>query len=251
MKTIEQIKSMKGREKIAVLTCYDYFTAKILDSVGIDIILVGDSLANVILGYETTRDVTMNEMKIFTEAVARGAEDSLIVGDMPYLSDRNREEAVKNAKIFTQSGANAVKIEGNKEEIIKAILKENIPVMGHIGLLPQTAKKFEMQGKDREAADRLVKDAKALESYGCFCIVLECVVPELAKKITESVKIPTIGIGSGKDCDGQVLVINDILGLCEKSPSFAKKYADLSKDIRKAVESYKKDVKEGEFPEKH
>ena len=247
MKTIEQIKSMKNKEKIAVLTCYDYFTAKILDSVGIDIVLVGDSLANVILGYETTRDVTMNEMKIFTEAVARGAKNSFIVGDMPYLSDRNKEEAVKNAKIFVQSGANAVKIEGNKEEIIKAIIKERIPVMGHIGLLPQTAKKFEMQGKDKEAADKLVKDAKALESYGCFCIVLECVVPELAKRITESVKMPTIGIGSGKDCDGQVLVINDILGLCEKSPSFAKKYVDLGEEIRKAVESYKKDVKKSNF----
>ena len=248
MKTIEQIKSMKNREKIAVLTCYDYFTAKILNSVGIDIILVGDSLANVILGYETTRDVTMNEMKIFTEAVARGAKNSFIVGDMPYLSDRNKEEAVKNAKIFVQSGANAVKIEGNKEEIIKAIIKEGISVMGHIGLLPQIAKNFEMQGKDKEAADKLVKDAKALESYGCFCIVLECVVPELAKKITESVKIPTIGIGSGKDCDGQVLVINDILGLCEKSPSFAKKYADLGKEIRRSVEGYKKEVKENKFP---
>ena len=246
MKTAEEIKSIKNREKIAVLTCYDYFTAKILDSVGIDIILVGDSLANVILGYETTRDVTMNEMKIFTEAVARGAKNSFIVGDMPYLSDRNKEEAVKNAKIFVQSGANAVKIEGNKEEIIKAIIKEGIPVMGHLGLLPQTAKKFEMQGKDKEAADKLVKDAKALESYGCFCIVLECVVPELAEKITQNVNIPTIGIGSGKDCDGQVLVINDILGLCDKSPSFAKKYTDLGKEIRKAVESYNKDVKAGE-----
>ena len=243
MKTIEQIKSMKNKEKIAVLTCYEYFTAKILDSVGIDIILVGDSLANVVLGYETTRDVTMNEMKIFTEAVARGAKNSFIVGDMPYLSDRNKEEAVKNAKIFVQSGANAVKIEGNKEEIIKAIIKEGIPVMGHLGLLPQTAKKFEMQGKDKEAADKLVKDAKALESYGCFCIVLECVVPELAEKITQNVNIPTIGIGSGKDCDGQVLVINDILGLCDKSPSFAKKYTDLGKEIRKAVENYINDVK--------
>jgi len=235
MNTAEEIKSIKNREKIAVLTCYDYFTAKILDSVGMDIILVGDSLANVILGYETTRDVTMNEMKIFTEAVARGAKNSFIVGDMPYLSDRNKEEAVKNANIFVQSGANAVKVEGNKEEIIRAIIKEGIPVMGHLGLLPQTAKKFEMQGKDKEAADKLVKDAKALESYGCFCIVLECVVPELAKRITEIVKMPTIGIGSGKDCDGQVLVINDILGLCEKSPSFAKKYTDLGKEIKKAV----------------
>jgi len=247
MKTAEEIKSIKNREKIAVLTCYDYFTAKILDSVGMDIILVGDSLANVILGYETTRDVTMNEMKIFTEAVARGAKNSFIVGDMPYLSDRNKEEAVKNANIFVQSGANAVKVEGNKEEIIRAIIKEGIPVMGHLGLLPQTAKKFEMQGKDKEAADKLVKDAKALESYGCFCIVLECVVPELAKRITEIVKMPTIGIGSGKDCDGQVLVINDILGLCEKSPSFAKKYTDLGKEIKKAVENYINDVKESNF----
>ena len=247
MKTAEEIKSIKNREKIAVLTCYDYFTAKILDSVGMDIILVGDSLANVILGYETTRDVTMNEMKIFTEAVARGAKNSFIVGDMPYLSDRNKEEAVKNANIFVQSGANAVKVEGNKEEIIRAIIKEGIPVMGHLGLLPQTAKKFEMQGKDKEAADKLVKDAKALESYGCFCIVLECVVPELAKRITEIVKMPTIGIGSGKDCDGQVLVINDILGLCEKSPSFAKKYTDLGKEIKTAVENYINDVKESNF----
>ena len=248
MKTAEEIKLMKGREKIAVLTCYDYFTAKILDSIGMDIILVGDSLANVILGYETTRDVTMNDMNIFTEAVARGAKNSLIVGDMPYLSDRNKEEAVKNARIFIQSGANAVKVEGNKEEQIKAVIKDGIPVMAHIGLLPQTSKTFEMQGKDKETADKLVKDAKALESYGCFCIVLECVVPELAKKITESVKIPTIGIGSGKYCNGQVLVINDILGLCDKSPGFAKKYADLGKEIKKAVENYRADVKEDKYP---
>ncbi len=244
MKTIEDIKLMKGKEKIVVLTCYDYFTAKLLDSEKIDIILVGDSLANVILGYKTTRDITMKEMEIFTGAVARGAKDVLVVGDMPYLSDRNKEEAVKNAKIFIKSGAVAVKVEGNKEEAIISILKEGIPVMGHLGLLPQTAEKFEMQGKDEAAAKKLIQEAISLEKYGCFAIVLEFVDPELAKRITKAVNVPTIGVGSGRDCDGQVSVLNDILGLCEKSPSFAKKYIDLATEIKKAVYNYKKDVKE-------
>ncbi|MFH0868098.1 MAG: 3-methyl-2-oxobutanoate hydroxymethyltransferase [Candidatus Woesearchaeota archaeon] len=249
MKTAaSKIKSMKGREKISMLTAYDYFTAKVMDDAGMDIILVGDSLGMVILGYENTLSVTMDDMIRHTSAVARGAKNSLIIGDMPTGSYDNNETALLNAKLFLEAGADNVKIE-NKPEIAKFLVDNNIDVMGHIGLTPQTITDFKVQGKDEETANKLIALAKECENAGCFALVLECVPMQLAKKITESISIPTIGIGAGPYCDGQVLVSNDMLGLYDKfSPKFVKKYADLGNGMKTAFENYIKDVKEGNFP---
>ena len=241
---IPKIKSMKGKEAITVLTCYSYPMARILEEMGIDIILVGDSLGNVVLGYETTQEVTVNDMVRHTGAVRRGAITSFIVADMPYKSDENAEIAVKNANLLMDNGADAVKVEG-KPEICKAIISTGIPVMGHIGYLPQSASKPEVH-KDFNS---LLMQAEALQNVGCFAIVLEMVTSDVAKKITDFLTIPTIGIGAGPYCDGQVLVINDILGMYEDfKPKFVKRYAHINDDIRKVVKAYKKEVKNGEFP---
>ncbi len=247
--TVDKIKSMKGKSKIAVLTAYDYFTAKMMDDAGIDIILIGDSLGMVVLGYENTLSVTMDDVMRHTGAVARGTKNALIVADMPANSYDDNETAALNAEALIKSGADNVKIE-NKPEIAKFLVENKIDVMGHIGLTPQTAADFKVQGKDEETADKLINLAKELDNNGCFSIVLECVPVQLAKKITESVKIPTIGIGAGPYCDGQVLVANDILDLYDKmSPKFVKKYADLGREMSNAFKNYIKDVKEGKFPE--
>lgn len=246
--TISKIKSMKAKEKITMLTAYDYFTSKLMDETGIDIILVGDSLGMVILGYENTLNVTMNDMIRHTGAVARGTKNTLIVGDMPANSYNDNETALLNAKAFLKSGADNVKIE-NKPEIAKFLVENKIDVMGHIGLTPQTITDFKVQGKTEEAANKLINLAKQLEEAGCYSIVLECIPTQLAKKITENISIPTIGIGAGPYCDGQVLVSNDILGLYDKfSPKFVKKYVDLGKEMKTAFENYIKDVKENKFP---
>jgi len=250
MKTsIQKIKSMKGKEKIAVLTAYDYSTAKAMDEYNIDIILIGDSLGMVVLGYENTLSVTMEDMMRHTGAVARGTKNALIAADMPANSYNDKEMAALNAEALIKSGADSVKIE-NEPEIAKFLVENKIDVMGHIGLTPQTATNFKVQGKDKETADKLIRLAKGLENAGCYSIVLECVPAELAKKITESVSIPTIGIGAGPYCDGQVLVSNDMLGLYDRlSPKFVKKYTDLGQEMKKAFADYIKDVKEGKFPE--
>jgi len=246
--TTQKIKSMKGTEKITMLTAYDYFTAKTLDEAGIDIMLVGDSLGMVILGYENTLSVTMNDMVRHTGAVARGAKNALIVGDMPANSYNDNETALSNAKAFLESGADNVKIE-NKPEIAKFLVENKINVMGHIGLTPQTITDFKVQGKTEEAANKLINLAKELDKAGCYSMVLECVSMQLAKKITESISIPTIGIGAGPYCDGQVLVVNDMLGLYDKfSPKFVKRYANLGEGMKSAFQNYIKDVKEGNFP---
>ena len=247
--TIQKIKSMKGKEKIAVLTAYDYSTAKAMDECGVDIILIGDSLGMVILGYENTLSVTMEDMMRHTGAVARGTKNALIVADMPANSYNDEEMAALNAEALIKSGADTVKIE-NEPAIAEFLVENKIEVMGHIGLTPQTATNFKVQGKDKETADKLIKLAKELEKAGCYSLVLECVPVELAKKITESISIPTIGIGAGLYCDGQVLVSNDIIGLYDKlSPKFAKRYADLGKEMKAAFDNYIKDIKEGKFPE--
>ena len=239
---------MKGKEKIAVLTAYDYSPAKNMDEAGIDIILIGDSLGMVILGYENTLSVTMDDMLRHTGAVARGTQNALIVADMPAHSYDDKETAALNAEALIKSGADTVKIE-NEPEIAGFLVENKIEVMGHIGLTPQTATDFKVQGKDEETADKLIRLAKELEEAGCYSIVLECVPAELAKKITESVSIPTIGIGAGPYCDGQVLVSNDMVGLYDRfTPKFVKKYADLGKEMKSAFENYIKDVKEGSFP---
>ena len=245
--TTEKIKSMKNNEKISMLTAYDFPTAGIMDSI-VDMILVGDSLGMVVLGYENTLNVKMEDMVRHTEAVARAVKNSLMVGDLPANSYDNEEDAIENSKKLLKAGADCVKIE-NQHEIAQALVKENIEVMGHVGLTPQTITDFKVQGKDKEAEDKIINEAIALEKAGCFSIVLECVPVDLAKKISEQLTIPTIGIGAGPDCDGQVLVMHDILGLFEKfRPKFVKRYANIAEEMRKAFLQYNKEVKEGKFP---
>ena len=249
MEHIERIKSMKSREKIVMLTAYDYCNAKILDSSGIDIILVGDSLGMVVLGYKSTREVTMEDMLRHTKAVANGSKNTLIVADLPYNSDITPDDVVRNARLLLANGAGAVKPEG-KPEIAKALTKSGINVMGHAGLLPQTTREYLVQGRDSASAKEIFNMTIALENAGCFAIVLECIPSELAKKITEKLKIPTIGIGAGKYCDGQVLVINDMLGMYDEiKPKFVKRYGNISRAIKESILRYKKDVKDGNFPD--
>ena len=248
-KTIKDITEMKGKEKITVLTGYDSTMVTLCDQV--DVILVGDSAGMVMLGYDNTTLVTMDDMIRFTTAAKNARKNSLIVSDLPINSYKNEKDAIVNSLKLIQAGADAVKLEGGKEvaEIIRAITESKIPVMGHLGLLPQTAEKYTVQGKTRENAIQLIEDAKIITESGVFTIVLEMVTSQVAKIITEKITVPTIGIGSGKDCDGQVLVVHDMLGLFEKiKPKFAKRYLSLSEEIRNAVKSYVTDVKKGNFP---
>ena len=246
-KTINEIVQKKQKQKITVVTSYDYTMATLCDQV--DILLVGDSAGMVMLGYENTSPVTMDQMCMFTEGVSNGRKNALIVADLPNKSYDNESDAVSNSQRLISAGADAVKLEGRLPEIIKAIIKAGIPVMGHLGLLPQTAKKYSAQGKTVADARVLLEDSKVLEDAGCFTIVYEMVASEAMKKITESVSVPTIGIGCGKYCDGQVLVIHDMLGLYDKiNPKFVKRYVSLSDTIRKAVSKYVDDVENQEFP---
>ncbi len=255
--TINQIKEMKQKgEKIAMLTAYDYTTAKIIDEVGIPLILVGDSLGMVVLGYETTIPVTTEEMLHHTKAVVRGAKQAMIVGDMPFMTYHiSVSQALENAARFIQEGgAQAVKLEGGVTvaEKVQRIVECGIPVMGHIGLTPQSIHQFggfKVQGKTPEAAARLLKDARALEEAGAFSIVMETVPAPLAKLITGSISIPTIGIGAGIGCDGQVQIINDILGsFTDFVPKHAKQYAKLADIMSSAITEYYNEVKAGSFP---
>jgi 3-methyl-2-oxobutanoate hydroxymethyltransferase len=256
--SVSNIVSMKKKEKISVITSYDYWTAKICDNAGIDILLVGDSGGMVMLGYNSTVPVNMKEMLIFTKAVAVGAQRSLIVSDMPFGSYQiDGKHAVKNAIRFIKSGGDAVKLEGGIEMIdkIKAIIDVGIPVMGHIGLKPQTTKLWEgykVQGNTSLSGAKLLREARELEKVGVFAIVLEMVTLEVAELISKNLKIPTIGIGSGPHCDGQVLVLHDMLNLYDKiKPRFVKSYINLSETILNALHSYITDVKTSKFPEDH
>jgi 3-methyl-2-oxobutanoate hydroxymethyltransferase len=253
--SVNDIIAMKGTEKISVLTAYDYSTSLICDRAGVDVLLVGDSAGMVVLGYQNTVPVGMQEMIMFCGAVARGAKHAMIVGDMPFGSYQpNTSVAVESAVQLIKAGCDAVKLEGGSEIIgtVKAIVDAGIPVMGHIGLKPQTSSLWEgyrLQGRTKESAMRLVADARALEKAGVFSIVLEMVASEVADAITKSVSVPTIGIGSGAGCDGQVLVLHDMLGIYEDiRPKFVKRYAELSKSIFDAVSSYTREVKAGSFP---
>jgi 3-methyl-2-oxobutanoate hydroxymethyltransferase len=244
-------------QKISVITAYDYSLASLCDRAGVDVLLVGDSVGMVMLGYDNTIPVTMEQMEIFTGAVSRARQNALIVGDLPFMSyQADISDAITNSGRLIKAGADAVKLEGGQEMVItiKAIVETGIPVMGHIGLQPQTtmlSQGYRVQGRTKDAAIKLIEDAKALERAGVFSIALEMVSHEVAKIISESISIPTIGIGSGKNCDGQVLVIHDMLGMYDKlKPKFVKRYLSLSKDITKAVESYRKDVESGRFPTK-
>ncbi len=249
-------KMKQSKEKITVLTAYDYPTAKIVDQSGMDAILVGDSLGMVVLGYKDTTQVTMEDIVHHTKAVSRGTERALVISDMPFLSyHMGIEKSVYHAGRLIQEGqAHAVKLEGGKEIIpdVKAIIKAGIPVMGHIGLTPQSVHKlggYYIQGKTKEQAMQLIEDAKALEAAGVFSIVLELVPKELAEIISSQIAIPTIGIGAGVGCDGQVLVVHDMLGLYQgNTPKFVKKYGDLALSMQQAISAYISEVKQGTFP---
>lgn len=258
MITIETIQLMKKKkEKIVCLTAYDYPTARILDEAGIEIILVGDSAANVVAGEKNTLPITMEEMLYHTKIVARAVKNALVIADMPFLSYQcSIEEAVRNAGSFLKLGASGVKLEGAGIicKTIERLVEFGIPVMGHLGLTPQSIHKFggyKLRGKTKEEAVKILKNAKELESAGCFSIVLEKIPSGLAKKITKSISIPTIGIGAGPHCDGQILVLHDMLGIYEDfKPKFVKCYAQMGKTIREAVMDYIREVKSGVYPDK-
>ena len=257
-KTILDIQKMKADgEKIAMLTSYDYPTARIMDACGVDIILVGDSAGVVVAGYENTLPVTMDEMLYHTRAVMRANPKALVVADMPFMSYQiDIADARRNAgRMLKEGGAAAVKIEGgvNIAPVIAALVEIDIPVVAHIGLTPQSIHRmggYKVQGKKGEQAERILEDAVAVQNAGAFAVVLEGIPQSLAARITETLTIPTIGIGAGAACDGQVLVIHDILGLCEKySPKFVKRYADAATLISGAVTSYISEVRSGVFPD--
>ncbi|RKX70021.1 3-methyl-2-oxobutanoate hydroxymethyltransferase [candidate division WOR-3 bacterium] len=257
-RTIQDIINMKGKEKISALTAYDHPTATILDRVGIDIILVGDSAAMVVAGHKTTIPITVDEMLYHTRMVSKAVKRSLVIADMPFLSFQlSTEEAVRNASRFIkEGGANGVKLEGGKVilDTVRHLVEIGIPVMGHIGLLPQAVNLlgYRVQGRDEETRKRLIEDAHLLQEAGCFAIVLEKIPESLGREITETLAIPTIGIGAGRFCDGQILVLHDIIGLYpEFQPRFVKRYAEVGKIIEDACRRYIEDVKTGKFPEVH
>lgn len=247
----------EGR-KISMLTAYDYSMAKLLDESGVDSLLVGDSLGMVVLGYEDTLQVTMEDMIHHCRAVARGAKSAMVIGDMPFMSYHvSTEETVRNAGRLIKEGlVQAVKLEGGREvaDRIRGVIAAQIPVVGHLGLTPQSVNMFggfKVQGKSEEAARRIIEDALLLEEIGVFSIVLECVPADLAKIISEKLTIPTIGIGAGADCDGQVLVTQDMLGMySDFVPKFAKQYAKVGPAIQQAVADYGEEIRSGAFPEK-
>ncbi len=257
--TTRQLRIMKRRgDKIAMVTAYDYTFSRIVDEAGIDIILVGDSLGNVVQGLDTTIPVTLDEMIYHTRLAARGAKRALVVGDMPFMSFQvSPEEALRNAgRFLKEAGAMAVKLEGGQimSETISCLASAGIPVMGHVGLTPQSVHQlggYRVQGKKEKDAERLFADALAVQKAGAFSIVLECVPADLAKAVTEELKIPTIGIGAGPDCDGQVLVLHDLLGLTNgQVPKFVKRFAELGSMTREAVGQYIDEVRSGKYPQK-
>jgi 3-methyl-2-oxobutanoate hydroxymethyltransferase len=253
---ISDLGAMNQRgERITMVTAYDYPMAQLVDRSGIDVILVGDSLGMVVLGFKNPIPVTVDDIVHHCKAVARRAENPMIVADLPFMSYHvSEEDAIRNSgRLIKEGGADAVKLEGGRQVAgkVKAIVDTGIPVMGHIGLMPQRASvggRFKAQGKDAESARGIVEDALALEAAGAFSIVLEFVAAEVAEIITEKLRIPTIGIGSGPSCDGQVLVLHDILGFYEKSPPFAKRYANLREEILRALQSFRGEVQKGVFP---
>jgi 3-methyl-2-oxobutanoate hydroxymethyltransferase len=238
------------KRKLVMLTAYDYPMARILDRAGVDMILVGDSVGMTVMGYPDTKSVTMGNMIHHVSAVARAVKRSFIVGDMPINSDNTPEDGLRNAKLLIDAGSHCVKLEGNKPDVINRIMKAGIPVMGHVGLLPQTAEAHKVQGKEPDQAEGISNEAIALDKLGVLSIVLESIPKRLARKITDSVEAPTIGIGAGVDCDGQVLVINDLLGFDETfKPKFVKRYAHLEALIGEAVKQFIDDVVNKRFPD--
>ena len=254
--TISKIRAMKGKQKVVSLTAYDYSTARLLDEAGIQLILVGDSLGMTMLGYDTTLPVTVDEMLHHTAAVVRGVKDAMVVTDMPFMSYQlSPEQALENAARFVkEAGADAVKIEGGalRCATIEKLESNGIPVLGHIGLTPQSVRSmggFKVQGRLEKDAERLIEDSKAIEEAGVFAIVIEGVPADLAEKISAAVSVPTIGIGAGAGCDGQILVVHDILGLYgDFTPKFVKQYVNLGEQMKQVFETYKKEVEDGVFP---
>jgi 3-methyl-2-oxobutanoate hydroxymethyltransferase len=249
--TIEEyIRLKKKGRKLAMVTSYDSTFTRLINQVeGIDLILVGDSLGMVVQGHESTRAVTLDQMVYHTEIVARCSQHIPVVADMPYHTFDTPEEALDAAAKLMEAGAGAVKIEGNKPDVVWALAEHKIPVMGHLGLLPQTAENFKVQGKNTEDAARMLRDALELQERGAFAIVLECVPRSLGGAITKELDIPTIGIGAGPDCDGQVLVLQDLLGLTRGYlPKFVRKFADLGDSVTEALKDYAEEVKKGSFP---
>jgi len=256
LKITELFRMKEENKKITAITAYDCPTALLVDKAGIDIVLVGDTLSMVVLGYDSTLPVTMDEMIHHCKAVKRGVKRSIIVGDMPFMSyNVGKDDAIRNAgRFIKEGGCDVVKLEGGIiiKDIVKAIVESGIPVMGHIGLTPQTdtlSSGYKVKGKEALEAIKVIQDAKILEDAGVFSIVLESIPTEVTKIIAEKIKIPLIGIGAGPDCDGQVLVLYDILGLFDKfEPRFIKKYANLNKEILKALKTYKAEIHKGIFP---
>jgi 3-methyl-2-oxobutanoate hydroxymethyltransferase len=254
--TTTRIRDSKGKQRIACLTAADYAMARVIDAAGIPLVLVGDSLAMTVLGYETTLPVTVDEMLHHTSAVVRGIQDALVVADMPFMSYQvSPEQALENAgRFLKEAGADAVKIEGGsvRSETVKALVANGIPVLGHIGLTPQSIRQmggYKVQGRKNDEAQELLADARVLADAGVFALVLECVPRSLAAEITKSIAVPTIGIGAGPECDGQVLVSADLLGMySDLSPSFVKRYAELGSIMQDAFAAYRDDVSNGDFP---
>lgn len=250
------IKMKNDGKKITALTAYDYQTAKLLDGAGIDLFLVGDSLGMVVLGYENTLAVTMDDMVHHTKAVVRGTERAMVIADMPFMSYQTgtRDTLINAGRLMKETGAHGVKLEGGSEvlEQVKALVQSGIPVLGHLGLTPQSVHQmggFKVQGKDDEQARKLIADAKTLEEAGAFAIVLECIPGPLAQEVSDALTIPTIGIGAGPGCDGQILVTNDLVGMDDSfKPKFVRRYARLDQVITDAVKEYIDDVRNQEFP---
>lgn len=249
MKSAEEIRKIKGTGRLAVLTVYDYPMARALDACGLDILLVGDTLGEVIHGLPSTAEVTMEMMMLHVAAVKRAVSATHILADLPYLSYEDLETALKNSLLLMKAGADSVKLEGNQREIVEHLVKNGVPVVGHVGLTPQTIHEYRVQGKDESSAMRILSDARELEAAGCFAVVVECIPPHLARRITGELKVPTIGIGAGPDCDGQVLVLTDVLGLTPgKVPFYVKKYADFASEIQKIGKKFAEDVRAKRFP---
>jgi 3-methyl-2-oxobutanoate hydroxymethyltransferase len=246
----DRIIALKGTKKIIMLTAYDFQMARIISSCAVDLILVGDTLGVVFQGRETTKQVTMEAMLYHTEAVVRGAGNVPVIGDMPIHTYDTAPIALENAKRFLATGAQGVKIEGYAPGIVSSLVEAGIPVMGHLGVLPQTALSYKVVGKNAPDAEKIKTDAQKLAREGVFSIVLECVPEALAKEITQSIPVPTIGIGAGLHCDGQVLVINDLLGMDDKvSPKYVKRYADLKTTVSDAVQRFTDEVRNGVYPD--
>lgn len=253
--TVPRFRAEKGSRRLVCITAYDVLTAGILDEAGVDLILVGDSLGNVVLGHETTLPVTLDQMVSHAAAVVRARPRALVVGDMPYMTFHvTPEDTLRNAaRLIREAGVDAVKLEGGTERVphIRKLVAAEIPVMGHLGLTPQSVLKFgghRVQGRGENAARALVEHAKQLEAAGCFSVVLEGIPAPVARTVTQAVGIPTVGIGAGPECDGQVLVVTDLLGMSTDLPRFVRRYADLRGVILDAVQRYAEDVREGRFP---